>query len=367
MDIGANNKKLCSSLRETRQHKFSRGRLGNLKRKLYITGTIITVLFLAAMIFLFNKYNLTVTDGKSVAQAREYKKHYVMISKNISTPFWQSVYESAKKEAEDNNFYLEQIGSNLTEKYSIADYLRISIASKVDGIIVCPDGSDNVTEWINEAAKKGIPVITILNDDMDTKRVSFVGINSYELGLVYGEQILDQINKDTKNIRVLFHSSESNSTNDVVFNQIKKNLNDKLGENRVNISPYYISDDNEFDSEEAIRDIFIAQKDLPDILVCMEEVDTECACQAIVDYNKVGKVTIIGSYSSEAILEAIRKDLAAVTVAMDTVQLGKQSVQALLEYQEMGYVNNYYNVDLHIINKKNVQAYEEELKADLED
>jgi ribose transport system substrate-binding protein len=331
-----------------------------LKKKPYIIGILITVILIAVMIFLFEQYSINVIDGKNQTQAREYKKHYVLISKDITTTFWQSVYKSAKEEAETNNIYLEQIGSKLSEKYSIADYLRISIASKADGIIVCPDGSEEVTELINEAVRKGISVITIVNDDINTKRASFVGINSYELGLVYGEQILDQIGKDTKNISILFHSSEANSTNDLVFNQIKKNLNDKLGENRVNIAPYSISADNEFDSEEAIRDIFIAQENLPDILVCMEEVDTECACQAIVDYNKVGKVTIIGSYSSEAILEAISKNLAAVTVAMDTVQLGRQSVQALLEYQEMGYVNNYYNVDLHIINKKNVQTYEDD-------
>jgi ribose transport system substrate-binding protein len=89
----------------------------------------------------------------------------------------------------------------------------------------------------------------------------------------------------------------------------------------------------------------------------MEEVDTECACQAIVDYNKVGDITIIGSYSSDIILGAVKKNLAALTVAMDTDQLGKQCVQALHEYQDMGYVNNYYSVDLNIIDKNNVSSY----------
>jgi ribose transport system substrate-binding protein len=149
----------------------------------------------------------------------------------------------------------------------------------------------------------------------------------------------------------------SNSMNDVIFNQIKKKLNENFKGRDFLIQPYYITDNKEFDSEEAIRDLFISQEDIPDILVCMEEVDTECACQAIVDYNKVGEVTIIGSYSSDIILEGIRKDLAAVTVAVDTKQLGKQSVQALLEYDQMGYVNNFYNADIHIIDKNNVNSY----------
>jgi ribose transport system substrate-binding protein len=331
-------------------------RLKKLKRKPYIIGIISIIILLAAVIYLFERYKLPAFD-EDITKAEEYSNHYVMISEDMTTSFWQSVYQSARKEAEADDIYLEQIGSNLSDKYSIEDYLRISIASQVDGIIICPDESDSVTDLINEASDQGIPVITILKDNIDCKRVSFVGINSYELGLVYGKQILDRITKDTKNIYILFHSSEANSMNDVVFNQIKKNLNEELGESGINLKPYYIDSESEFESEEAIRDIFIASDVIPDILVCMDEVDTECACQAIVDYNKVGKVTIIGSYSSEIILEAIRKDLAAITVAMDTKQLGIQCVQALNEYQGMGYVNNYYNVDLHIIDKDNVDAY----------
>lgn len=328
-----------------------------MRKKPYIIGIILIIILLGTVIYLFGRYKLPVLNGVNISKAGEYSKHYVMISEDMTTSFWQSVYESAKNEAEPNDIYLEQIGNNLSEKYSMEDYLRISIASQVDGIIICPDESDNINELIDEAADQGIPVITILNDSIDTKRVSFVGMNSIELGLVYGNQIYKQITDGTKNIYILFHSSETNSLNDMIFNQIKKTLNEQLGENRVNLQPYYIANDSEFDSEEAIRDIFISSNIVPDILVCMDEVDTECACQAIVDYNKVGEVKIIGSYSSEIILEAIKKNLAALTVAMDTRQLGKQSVQALMEYQEMGYVNNYYNIDLHIINNENVDAY----------
>ncbi len=328
-----------------------------MKKKPYIIGIILVSVLLITVIGLYEKFRPFIGDSKITSQAKEYSKHYVLISEDMTTPFWRTVYESAKKEAEADDIYLEQIGSNLSEEYNLKDYLRIGIASKVNGIIICPDGSTGVTELINEADKAGIPVVTMLNDVSNTNRVSFVGINSYELGLVYGKQILKKITKDTHNIYILFHSSSSNSMHDVVFNTIKKTLNEALGENNVNLQPYYIANGNEFDSEEAIRDIFVDSDNVPDILVCMEEVDTECACQAIVDYNKVGKVTIIGSYSSRLILEAVKKNLAALTVAMDTDQLGKQCVQALNEYQDMGYVNNYYNVDLHIINKENVKSY----------
>ncbi len=328
-----------------------------MKRKLCAL-LLVMVCLLPVLIFLqYGQRKFAGAEKADLAQTKEYEKHYVLIAKDRTTSFWQSVYDNAREEAEANNIYLEQAGSNLSQDYTMEDYLRISIASKVDGIIVCPDGSDNVKELINEAVKNNIPVVTVLNDDINTKRASFVGINSYELGQVYGEQIVKKVNNDTRKIYILFHSMASNSMNDVIFNQIKKKLNENFKGRDFLIQPYYITDNKEFDSEEAIRDLFISQEDIPDILVCMEEVDTECACQAIVDYNKVGEVTIIGSYSSDIILEGIRKDLAAVTVAVDTKQLGKQSVQALLEYDQMGYVNNFYNADIHIIDKNNVNSY----------
>lgn len=326
------------------------------KKKPYIIGGILLLVILLALFVLFELYKLSDENNKITLKTKEYSKHYVLISDNTATAFWKSIYKSAKKEADANDIYLEQIGNNLSEEYRLEDYLRISIASKVDGIIVSPDGSVGVSNLINEASKKGIPVVTVLKDESNTQRVSFIGINSYELGLIYAQQIKEQVTEDTKKIYILFHSA-SNSTNDVVFNQIKKTLNGYLDNRKVNIQPYYISNNNEFDSEEAIRDIFVSSDDIPDILVCMEEVDTECACQAIVDYNKVGKVKIIGSYSSDIILGAVKKKLAALTVAMDTEQLGKQCIQALNEYQEMGYVNNYFNVGLNIINHVNVDSY----------
>ncbi len=320
-------------------------------------GVVLVIALIFTIIILFSKLIIREDIADRSFDAKEYSKYYVLISEDMKTSFWQSVYESARTEAENNNIYLEQLGSKLSDDYSLEDYLRISIASKVDGIIISPDGSEGVSELINEAAKEGIPVITVLNDESDTSRVSFVGTNTYELGLTYGEQILGQLTENTENIYILFHPSYTNSANDVVFNQIKKKLNTTIGMHDLNIQPYYIADDNEFDSEEAIRDLFVNSDIVPDILVCMEEDDTESACQAIVDYNMVGEVNIIGSYSSEIELEAIQKKLIALTVAMDTEQLGRQSVQALLEYEEMGYVNNFYNVDLHIINETNVDGY----------
>ncbi|MDD3796107.1 MAG: sugar ABC transporter substrate-binding protein, partial [Lachnospiraceae bacterium] len=125
----------------------------------------------------------------------------------------------------------------------------------------------------------------------------------------------------------------------------------------VNISTYSIDNSMSFDAEEVIRDIFVNSETLPDILICLDSVSTECACQAIIDYNEVGNVDIIGYYTSSSILDAIEKDLMPVTIVIDTEQIGQLSINALNEYHSLGYVSNYFNAELNIITKSNVNAF----------
>ena len=85
--------------------------------------------------------------------------------------------------------------------------------------------------------------------------------------------------------------------------------------------------------------------------------DSECAYQAVIDYNKVGEVAIIGYYPSKSILNAIKRDVVPATFEIDTKQMGIKCIDALLEYDKMGYVSEFNSVDLHLINQNNVQEY----------
>lgn len=67
------------------------------------------------------------------------------------------------------------------------------------------------------------------------------------------------------------------------------------------------------------------------------------------DYNQVGTVQMLGYYDSEAILEAVSKNILYSTIALDTEQMGRLCVQALDEYVETGYTNNYMAVDTRLI------------------
>ena len=106
--------------------------------------------------------------------------------------------------------------------------------------------------------------------------------------------------------------------------------------------------------------MFVNEESLPDVLVCMDEVVTECVYQALVDYNQVGNVKVIGYYYSDVILNAIDKGILSSTIAMDMDEVGKYSVNALEEYLSLGHSNGYYSVNQHVITKDNADEYRTE-------
>ena len=99
------------------------------------------MLFLSGIWIYFQK-KLDQVDLGEGEGASSYAKHYLMIAGAENTLMWDSIYESASQAAKDADAYLELIEPGHDSNYSQADYLRIGIASQVDGIILEADGSD---------------------------------------------------------------------------------------------------------------------------------------------------------------------------------------------------------------------------------
>lgn len=319
------------------------------------------MLFLSGIWIYFQK-KLDQVDLGEGEGASSYAKHYLMIAGEENTLMWDSIYESASQAAKDADVYLELIETGHDSNYSQADYLRIGIASQVDGIILEADGSDEEQELIQEASDADIPVVTVLTDDSSSARISFVGLNSYQLGNAYTEQILGLL-KEHENTQVLLLSNSQPKTQEtnLIYYQIKKKLEEKKKDYQtVTISEYNINSSSGFDTEEFVRDIFVSEENLPDVLVCMDEVVTECVYQALVDYNQVGNVDVVGFYYSDVILDGISKGIISSAIALDMDEIGRYSVNALEEFSSLGHTSNYYSVGQHVITRSNVGTYRTE-------
>lgn len=311
-----------------------------------VTGVIFTVM--RSAFFSFEKADYT-----------PYESHYVYIAEEPNSDFWAEVYEAAKEEADSNNIFLEDFHSSIKDNYSPAELLRVAKNSAVDGIIYSGENTEEVTRLIDECVDAGIGVVILQNDVEASRRQCFVGVNYYEVGQLYAEQIWKMIAEGAKvgTIELIVDANMSEG----VSNLISIAIEDKFTESeKEGIMPEIkirrIDAEDTFGVEESIRRIFISNDKLSDVMVCLNSAYTQCAYQSVVDYNRVGDVQILGYFSNDDILEAIDKQIIYSTVLIDTDEMGKLSVQALHEYNEMGYTNSYRPIDMEVIGQVEAAA-----------
>lgn len=326
---------------------------GNRETVLILLGIFIVGFF----VFFTNNFYKSVWKKSGLEEAEEsrvYESQYEMIVGSGKNEFWQAIYESAKKAAENHNAYLEFHASDMGTGYDEIDYMEISIAAGADGIILEFNGEEALKKEIDKAEAAGIPVITIMNDAPDSKRQSFVGVNDYQMGQAYGEQVAALLDEKTETALILLDSEKGDFEKSQIYSQISNVVMEQENGENVKIQAQNLMPENKFDIEEAIRTIFQSPEGPPQILVCMDEVTTECAYQAMIDFNMVGEVKIIGYYVSDTIREAVNKGLIPVTCTLDTEKMGKDCIEALWEYKQEGRVNSYYNVELEFVSKNEI-------------
>ena len=320
------------------------------------------------LIVLFISFSRTLSQKESDAV---YDRYYIMITDNPSSSFWQSVYSSALAEAKEQNAFVEMISDSLSRDYTQTELMEIAISSGADGIIVTAGETEGMTELINKANSLNIPVITLLNDNTQSERLSFVGIGNYNLGSEYGKLLIDMANNkifpgETIEVTVLLDAGSEDSGQNVLAAAIQDTVKKDLAERgythkRIEVSLAAVDASNNFSVEESVRKLFVSGKEkIPDIVICLNENDTNSVYQAVVEYNEVGLVNILGYYDSEAILKGIERDVIYATLSVDTDQMGKYCIDALSEYYEIGNTSQYFTADSYVINKSNVGEYRRE-------
>ncbi len=342
---------------------------------LMVTG-IFLVLSLIMGIVVFRFY---MKDFRKSAVAQTYDKYYVMITDNDKAEFWQEVYNGAFEAALEENIYVDLLGEAFSQKYSCEELMKIAISSRVDGIIVYANESDEMTALIDDATEEGIPVVTLYSDNTKSGRLSFVGVGSYNIGREYGRQIFSIIKekrredfiesetmeeRTTMEIAVLVNADAQDTGQNIIISALQETLIQENATNsEFNISIVTVDNTNAFSVEESIRDIFISDN-VPDVIVCLNELNTTCAYQAVVDFNAVGDVNILGYGDSETIINAIDRNVVYATISIDTRQMGKYCLEALTDHYKYGNTSEYYTADVTLINKDNVSNYVGEEESD---
>lgn len=314
---------------------------------------VICMLLVAVVTALLFGYLMGTFGKKAVQDNTMYSSHYVFIADSDDEDFWDSIYDAACKEANEQNIYIENMADSLGVRFSNEDVFRVAINSSVDGIIYGGTADEKIVTLIDEAVDKGIGVVVLQNDIENSARQSFIGVNNYELGQVYASQMarfLDLSEYMNPTVKVFVNEQTSEGTANVISIAIEDYFQENYPNyNAPEIEFERVDSQDVFSVEEDIRTFFLDTKELPDIILCLNSAYTQCTYQAIVDYNRVGETKIIGYFINDAILDAIDKQIIYSTISVDTEQMGRSSVLSLKEFEELGYTNSYVSVNTKVI------------------
>ncbi|MCR5508428.1 MAG: substrate-binding domain-containing protein [Lachnospiraceae bacterium] len=347
------------------EEKGSRDRKYGIVTILLIVTVLISGLVTVCSMIYFRvriRTDILQSDGES----REYSGYYALVTSDNEDAFWSTVFDGMRDEGEMTDVYVYRAGRNLATEYDKYDLMEMAIASGVDGIIYEADDTAESMTLINKANSEGIPVVTVRSDTPGSKRKSFIGVSFYNLGTEYGKLILSasreayaRHNGDESDVSVLVLTDEDmrDTSQNVVVTALKETI-EKRPESYpgITVATAKIDNSGEFTAEESIRKV-LTDPGLPDIIVCLNEINTVSVYQAIVEQNKVGASTIIGYYDSETILRAIEKQIIYATITIDSQQLGHDCIDALNEYIKYKRVSEYYGVDYKIIDMSNIDDY----------
>ena len=280
--------------------------------------------------------------------------HFYLIAQNSVDPFWKELKLGLEAAAREQKVVVEFNAPRFNNPQEELRFLDIAVTSEVDGIITHVSSDSDFTELINKAVGKGIPVVTLENDDKDSDRNSFVGTNSFELGKAAAELMI-MATAGRANIAVIVSNDlELDST----IQNLKMNgfLSTLKGFPEMKVVRTYTSKMGILSAEEITQQIISGQDNINAIFTT-SSVDTIGSAQLVVDRNKVGSIAIVGYGDTEDILRYISKDIIYGTVMSDPYKMGYESINALIDIKEKNNVSTFIDTGVKVITKENVDEY----------
>ena len=233
---------------------------------------------------------------------------YYLICANPKVPYWQSAGAGLVQAARDVGVAAELAGPDTYDPRAEVDAFRNAAAKKPAGILVSAADPDLMKEPIDSAIAQGIPVIAVDSDAPSSKRLTFVGTNNYQAGLMGGRVLADKL-QGKGDVAIYSTPGQSNLEERL---QGYKNV---LAEHpKIKIVKMVDVKGDPRVAFDATSDMLAKSKTLPDAFVCL--LSTSCAEIAdVLDRNKVTGKTIVAMDMAKDTLQWIQKGAIVATVA----------------------------------------------------
>lgn len=316
-----------------------------LKIALALSGAI-SLVTLAASIFLLRSL---LENGERYESAGTARFHLALFVPRDGGPFFEGIAEGAARAAAEND-------AALSIHYFGTDASALSFAPDLgaNGVAVCPvSDSAAVRDRLDAIAAAGTPLVLVNRTIPAEQPRPFIGANNYDYGKKAGVLIAGAARE--KGTLAVLYSDKAPS----VFAErelFEMGLNGSLAGRLAGSISSWKTGLNPQDAEHIVYELVHSTPDLAAV-VFTDEHDTVVGCQALIDLNLVGRITIVGAGSGDQITEYVRKGIIAGSVVIDPELLGAEAMRSLVELCASGYTSNSVDTGISVIDRENLARY----------
>ncbi len=247
---------------------------------------------------------------------------YYLVTANSKIPYWQAAHDGWRQAAQKMKVKTDFVGPDTYDPQAEQKAFQDAVAKKPAGILISPADAKLLQADIDNAIGQGIPVITMDSDSPDSKRLTFIGTNNYQAGVLGGKTAVKALNGKGN---VVFFSIPAQANLEERLHGYKDVFAENPGIKIVDVIDIHGDPRVAFDkATEIIGD----KKKSVDAFICLEaQAGKEVA--DVLDRNKVTGKTIIAMDTDDATLDWIKKGMIRATIAQKPYTMAYFGLQLL--------------------------------------
>jgi len=318
------------------------------KRFIHTIIVLVLILFLVSAV---QSVRIIIADARQgevyLAKSKPANYHFMVILPSMEDEFFQKMWEGIEQSAENLKVGVElQVPrSTMDLRGGTAELLEIARLSQVDGVALYVTNEEDLKPLINRTVLSGIPVITLESDAPMSRRSSFVGSNSFQLGQEIGRLMQKA---QPEGVRAALLKSEYFSDRASQWTIIKYGILASLTSGTDDtISAELKSRVGVLNAEEKAKQILFLYPEV-NVIFCTSLVDTIVTANVIAEFRKAGEVKVIGYGYDREVQRGLDSGYIFGTLVRDPGAIGASGMEALVGLKTNKYVPSFIYISSEI-------------------
>ncbi|ASK62504.1 hypothetical protein CFK37_10265 [Virgibacillus phasianinus] len=316
-----------------------------MKLLLYTTCSVFFVISVVGM-FIYGYKTFYIEPEQVVSKSYAY--HFALIAEESDNDYWRLVEKGAKQAAKESNVYLEYVAPKKADNSEVLKLFDRMISAKVDGIIIQGIEGERFIELVHKGRERGIPIITVDTDVKQSERQVYVGTDNFYAGQLTGKSIIENTTGPQYVGIVMGRFDAINQQERIAgFKNVVEAVD------RIHIIDRRESNITEIGATQAAYSLL---KQYPQInaLIGTSALDGIGIVHAVNEIAPNEDIFITAFDVLPETMQLVRAGLLDATIAQYPKQMGKESVEVMIELQHHKLLDHKKFTETKIIQKQDL-------------